>query len=395
MTREVRLTVKDINDSNRRLRFTQAVDNLAKAMKVPLTVKPRDKERGEKFAFFAQADLAEKWNLMFADVMDEVYLSLCTGLELPRVTTFSKAIGISDPEQAPPVSRAIIFRNRVVFNPETGLPIYREDFEKIIRAIERLLNRRLEKVDQKIVLNAVALGRVMARKLMKMSSAEIRKLRLKDLTHEGRNFDWISDSLAHQEKIMGPLYPEERDRMKAHYKKIGSMVEVAEQSMGDHITQMVQDTKHAVRRSIIDGVKARSSKTEIAQDLFNRFGSLNRDWQRIAETETVEAFNTAFLRESALKVRPGDKVYFKRVEMKDEFVCNYCQKIDGEIVLWVDTPLKDDKITDPIAKHAVWDGKSNVNRKAKDYWIPAGVSHPFCRGSWMPYFQPLQSGVLN
>lgn len=383
---EVRIRVLDINDSNRRPKFFRAVEGLAKAMDIPLTMRPRDKENGEKFVYTAEEELVAAWRRDFADALDTIYLTVCHSLDLPKVTTFSKAIGVQDPIQALPLSHAILYHNKVIFNPETGLPIYREDFNRIINAIERFLNKRLDPSAKKIVLNSVALGRVMARRLLKLDPAEIRKLKLKEVVYEEKPLDWIAESLERQNRLMGPLREDESARLSEHYKGISRMVEVAEQSMGDHITQMEEDAVHAVRRSIINGVKGRSSKTEIAQDLFNKFGDLNRDWGRIAETETVESFNNAFLKETAIMAEPGEKVYFRRVEMRDDYVCSYCEKIRGEVALYVNSPLSDDKIEDAVAKVAIWEGKNNIGRKAKNYWMPAGTVHPWCRGSWERFF---------
>lgn len=378
----VRLTVKDIDDTNRRVKFTQAVGSLAKAMRVPLTMKQRAREAGEKFVYQAEADLVEGWNREFAETLDAVYLTVCAALDLPRVTTFSKALDTEQASQLRTDAEAIIYKGRVVYNPETGRPIYRDDFEKIIRAIEKFLNKRLEPMGKRIVMNAVALGRVMARKLLRLDPEEVRRLALGEVKHADKTVPWLAETLERQNRLLGPLHPEETDRLADHYRGVAAAVEVAEQSMGDHITRMEEEARHAVRRSIIDGIKGRSSKAEVAQDLFNRFGSLNRDWGRIAETETVEAFNNAFLRESAITAPVGTKVYFRRVEMRDDFVCAFCERIRGAVALWSDVPLENDRIDDPVAKFAIWEGKNNVGRKARDYWLPAGTAHPWCRGSW-------------
>lgn len=392
--REVRLTIRDISDSNRKVKFTRAVGSLAKAMGVPLTVRQRERERGEKFVYAAEEELVQQWGFEFADTLDSIYVTLCVALDLPKVTTFTKAIDNGIKEMRP-VSEALWYRGKIVYNPETGFPIYREDFEKILRAIEKFLNRRLDKMGKHIVLHSVALGRVLARKLLTIDPAEVRKLKLSEVKHEDKPIEWMAESLERQNRLLGPLHPEERERLSNHYKKISTAVEIAEQSMGDHITQMEDSTLHAVRRSIIDGIKGRKSKTEVAQELFNRFGNLNRDWQRIAETETVSVFNNAFLRETVATAAIGEKVYFKRVEMRDQFVCKFCEKIRDQIVLWVESPLLSEKIDDPVAKVAIWEGKNNVGRKAKDYRTPAEGVHPYCRGSWQRYFPPKDKGQMT
>ena len=389
---EVRIVVTDITDENRRDKFAAAVESLSKAMKLPLTVKPRAEERAEQFVFRSHEELVGRWNLFMGDALDAVYLTVCRALDLPVIRTFSKAIGTPDPVQGRPAAEAIFYNGKVVFNPETGEPIYRDEFEKIIRSIERFMNRRLDPARKKIVLNAVSLGRILARRLETSPSTEIRKLGLGELQYNGKGYEWIEDDLARQDKLFGPARPEERDRMKAHYRGLARFVEAAEQSMGENITRMEDDVRHAVSRAILDGVKGRRGKGEVAQDLFDRFGALNRDWQRIAETEVVETANNAMLRETAAMAAPGEKVYFRRVEMRDKFVCKYCERIRGVIALWSDHPLLNDEIEDPIATVAIWEGKNNVGRKAAEYWVPSGTVHPWCRGSWERYYPPVGKG---
>jgi hypothetical protein len=54
----------------------------------------------------------------------------------------------------------------------------------------------------------------------------------------------------------------------------------------------------------------------------------------------------------------------------------------GTIVLWSDHPLLSDKIDDPIADYAIWDGK---NWDGKKEMVANGAFHPYCRGMWVRY----------
>lgn len=382
---DIRLTVAGITENNRRDKFLAATESLSKAMGLPLTIKPRDEEYAEDFVFKAEEDLVDGIAQRMGETLDAVYATVCDVFDLPLVTTFSKSI---EDESGPPrpVSEAIWYHGKILFNPETGKPIYRADFEKVIKALERFLSKRIDNEGRKIVLDSVALGRVMARKLMENPSAELWKVPLKEVEYQKRSVDWLAEDLARQDKLFGPASPDEREQMIEHYHRVAEAVELGEQSIGDHITKIEDDTKHAVRRTIVDGIASRESKSQIAQNLFNKMGELNRDWRRIAETETVNTFDNAFLREQAATAKAGEKLYFKRMEMRDGYVCGYCSKIRGLIALWVDHPLDDDKIDDPIAPVAIWEGKSNIGRKQAAWWAPAGVVHPWCRGSWMRYF---------
>lgn len=58
------------------------------------------------------------------------------------------------------------------------------------------------------------------------------------------------------------------------------------------------------------------------------------------------------------------------------------QKIKGAIALWSDIALPDEKINDPYADYAIWEGKENGE-------LPVGVVHPYCRGSWFRVYPEL------
>jgi hypothetical protein len=121
--------------------------------------------------------------------------------------------------------------------------------------------------------------------------------------------------------------------------------------------------------------------------LLDTFGTMNRDWRRIAVTEATENVNQGFVASCA----PGDKL--KRVE-RYRGACPFCRKIDGTVVTVVD-PAKADKDGDT----EIWVGKTNVGRSASPmrrgvaglerrapeelWWIAAGAMHPHCRGSWV------------
>ena len=127
--------------------------------------------------------------------------------------------------------------------------------------------------------------------------------------------------------------------------------------------------------------------TALQTKLFDNFSVQNRDWRRVALTESGEALNQGFI--ASL---PTDQMV-KRVEQY-KGVCPYCAKIDGRVmrVTTADDPDKDGE-TD------VWPGKNNVGRSASPrkrvgdllvprdpdelYWVPAGLAHPNCRGRYV------------
>jgi hypothetical protein len=122
--------------------------------------------------------------------------------------------------------------------------------------------------------------------------------------------------------------------------------------------------------------------------LFDEFGVLNRDFRRIAVTESGEMVNQGYV--SA--ITPGQ--YVRRQEAY-RGACDFCKSISGKIyqVVAPDASNKD-------GDTQVWPGKTNIGRSASAFkrvgdllirrepdemwWAASGVQHPHCRGSWSP-----------
>jgi len=129
-----------------------------------------------------------------------------------------------------------------------------------------------------------------------------------------------------------------------------------------------------------------ATTAKLQQTLFDKYGDMNRDWRRIALTETGEMSMQGFIASTAV----GRKV--RRLEMY-KGACPFCEKIHGTVMTVVDA----DK-PDKDGKTEVWTGKTNIGRSSSPnkrtengltprmehelWWIAAGVQHPHCRGSW-------------
>jgi ribosomal 50S subunit-associated protein YjgA (DUF615 family) len=161
----------------------------------------------------------------------------------------------------------------------------------------------------------------------------------------------------------------------------------------EHVTNFADTTRQRLRGVIMQHAEQQMLSIKgvpsqgLQAKLFDVFGTLNRDWRRIAVTEAGNCQLLGFLASLPL----GSKV--RRVEQYDK-ACAHCRKIDGKVleVVAPDHPNKD-----PDAQ--VWIGKTNVGRSAAPsrrvgnalvarspdelWWIPAGLMHPHCRGRWV------------
>lgn len=174
-------------------------------------------------------------------------------------------------------------------------------------------------------------------------------------------------------------------------------MEFAVTRCAENVRNLAEDARHKMRNLIAEHVTQRElgvpqvSGQALESKLLDKFGTLNRDWRRIAVTEAGEAQTQGYVASMA----PGTKV--KRVEQYRN-ACSFCRKIDGKVVTIVD-PAKEPKDWD----NEIWVGKSNVGRSAsprkrvgdafierepEEMWtIPAGLAHPHCRGRWVPTIQ--------
>ena len=173
------------------------------------------------------------------------------------------------------------------------------------------------------------------------------------------------------------------------------VLEFSANRAAEHVTSLADQARHQIRGIVARHVEARELGTEpgpsMQTELLDTFGSLNRDWRRIAVTEAGEAQAQGFIAAQA----PGTKV--KRFEQY-RGACGFCAKINGMVLEVVD-PADPDKDGDT----QVWVGKTNVGRSAapskrqgdilverdpsERWWIAAGTQHPHCRGSWLPVIQ--------
>lgn len=316
--------------------------------------------KGESFVYESQKEITEKFYKKVTDSARAVYNFVISYFDLPDIRIISKAGELKH-------------KGKILYNPETGLPIKESEWKKFIVELEKFLNRNYSGVGEKIVLSAESLGIILDR-LSKTNSLEaIRKMPLSTLKAKRYDVDWISDSIQNMKDKFGDVISRERQ----------GRIQIAMDSAAQRVTRVKDDMRNNIQQIIIDGIRDKQSKSVVAQNLFDKCASLNRDMQRIADSEVQMAANSAYCKEEVYNSKPDEKVYFKRFEMMDDNTCKQCKKLNGTIVLWSDVPLPDEHIRDPYAKYAIWEGKNEGS-------CPIGIVHPYCRGSWIRYYPDIE-----
>jgi hypothetical protein len=361
----IEIEIQDITPLNRKTKFRKAVFELSKSLNIsyPLIKSlPHKSHKPEPYFYNVQQQLSDRWVSFYGNILKNVYSVVTTALGLPIVTVETMRKAIDD--------GLLRYRGKVLYSPETGEPINKKDFEALIKAIENFLNRKTRKAGDQIVLDSVAMGKLLRRMSKYQTSKELETLTIEKLKYQGKTYDWIRESVKNIRNALG----EELTRQEqARY-------QVAQAWVGQKVTRINNDMREEIKDTILNGIRERRGKAQVSQDLFNRLGDLNKDWKRIADTEIVNSSNLAGILEEVNQRPAGEKVYFKRYELPG--CCDKCAKIDGMIVLWSDLPLDNDRIKDKYAKVAIWEGKPQDKRMTA---IVPGTMHPNCRGGWMPW----------
>lgn len=309
--------------------------------------------KGESFVYKAQEELTDKYFKELTNRTRAIYNFVIDYFDLPDIRIVSKA-------------GELRHKGKILYNPESGLPIKEADWKKFVVELEKYLNRNYTGIGKKIVLSAESLGIILDR-LSKTNSFEaMKKMSLAQIKAKRYDVDWISESVKNMEDKFGDVISRERQ----------ARIQVAIDSAAQRVTRVSDDLRNNIQQIIIDGVRDKQSKSVVAQNLFDKCASLNRDMQRIADTEIQMAATNSYIKEEVYNTPKNEKVYFKRFEMMDANTCKKCRKINGTVVLWSDVPLPDEHIKDEYAKIAIWEGKTGG-----DY--PESIMHPYCRGTWI------------
>lgn len=352
---------KSTRYDNLYLRFTNFdKEKIEKALhKVSLSLDTNMKTvQGEKFLYKAEEELTDKLFRELSQKTLAIYNFVISYFDLPDIRIVSKS--------------KLKWKGKVIYNPENGKPISTKEWQRFITELEKFLNRNYSGIGEKIILSGEALGAILERLSKTNSLSAIKKMHLSELKIKRKDVDWISESVKNLKDVFGESITRER----------AARIQVAIDSAAQRVTRVKDDMRNNIQQIIIDGVRDKSSKSVVAQNLFDKCASLNRDMQRIADTELQIATNTAYIKEEVYNTKPEEKVYFERYEVLDDNTCKKCQKLKGAIALWSDVPLPNERIKDPYAKYAIWEGKLDGD-------APIATVHPWCRGSWVRVFPEL------
>ncbi len=360
----IKLEIAHITPKNKVEKFQKAIKELSKELKIPATIEPKENNNKESFPCQAQYDLYNQYVERFGLIMDDLYSRVCATLGMRPASTFKKAIDPNAPK---------LLRNEILWNPETGQPITQKEIDRLLNAIDKFMNRNMGPMKREFTLSQASIGKILANLRESSTYDDIRKIPLNELKYKKKPWDFYN------------TYGKLNDAFPGDYERL----KFRERVVGNYIQDVTESTRKKIRDTIDQGYLAGKPKSEISADLFYRFGELNRDWDRTVDTEAVNIFNAEYIDEQKKDVQPGEELYFIRREYNDNKTCSFCIKATQEPIIakWSDIPLQDDKIKDPVASIAIWNGKTNYGVKRDDWLWPEGTVHVKCRGMWDRYFE--------
>lgn len=318
--------------------------------------------KGEPFMFKSQEDLTNRIISHFLKTTRKLYLFIIKYFDLPEIDVMTKS--------------TMIWKGKIIYNPETGKPLTNIEWNKFVKALDDFVNRNYKGIGDRIILSSETLGRILDRMAKYNTLKNITELKLEDIKYSGKTFDWISESVKNLKNTFG----ESLDRTQT------ARIEVMQQSATQYIKNIEDQLKNKIKQTLIDGIKNRESKTQVSQNLFNNCVGINRDFQRWADSEVQAAATKAYIAEVVYN-SPDKDVYFKRREIVDDNTCTQCKTLNGVVVKYSKVPLTDEHIKDDFAKYAIWDGKTTGH-------IPETIQHPYCRGCWLQY-SPMKSPIVD
>lgn len=250
---------------------------------------------------------------------------------------------------------------KVFISPKTGKPLTKKQWETVLGSLDKAMVRIFKNTPDALVKKALMLGKILQG--MEYEQRERQRLAAID--------EW-------------PDVPQDSQWRNA--------LAFGEANSAELIVDLRQRARKAIAGSINEAIQNRKTTKQLESDLFDDFADLNRDWRRIAETEIADNVNNGILLSELDDVEEDETRYM--IGISGPGACAHCENlIAGQVVVLVSEPMAGGFVTVKGTRYpAVWPGKSNVGRKAANYWATAPL-HPHCRCSWTRYYPEMAAFI--
>lgn len=269
-------------------------------------------------------------------------------------TISAKWIGVEKASTDP-----FLLNKRIFINPTTGKPLTKGQWKIIKRDILKVFNYIYAPEEERIALHALSMGKVLKGMSIE-DSLSSGYLSIKDA---------IDDTMS---KLKGPQWT--------------NTVMFAQQHAGELITNITQTQYKKIHDTLQNGIKNRVNHGELRDNLFDKFGEMNRDWRRIAETEIGTAMNNGKLITEMERAKEGETIFMKGISSSE--ACPFCvSMVNNQIVVLLPEPptTGDQVVVNGETYTAIWPGKDNYGRARANWWVASGTQHPHCRCTWVKH----------
>ncbi len=248
---------------------------------------------------------------------------------------------------------------KTFLNPRTGKPLTIKEWKVIQKDLERVFGKLYASQQDAMVNQAVAMGKVL------------------------RNMDAAVRIAAPLASLGVDLF----SRVVSEDDEYRNIVDWATIHTGELIQEVTGRSRRSIVEMIMQGYQNKVTPRQLEAQLFDKMSDLNKDWRRIAETETAINFNSGYL-QATLEQRVEETAPIYMLGISGAGACEFCRNnVDGKIFVLLQSPPPSGEmvIIDGIEYVAIWPGKGNLGRKRADWWVSSGVQHPNCRCTFTEY----------
>lgn len=335
-------------------KYSAAVDALAKAMRIT-SVRNSTHEHPEPTPYRALEELSQIVARKVTAGLNLIYRNIVTSW---LRTGARKSLNDGDLSKAID-SEPFKLNGQTYINPRTGAPMTVAEYKAITEDLTKVFGYLFGETEEMLVKRAMALGHI----LQTMDPAQA-----------------VNTTYSDAMDIYTHVGPSESEQYAAQ-----------EQFASQHTAELIQDISSSARRrimsTILESQKTQDSAAELEHKLFENFSEMNRDWRRIAQTESANNFNNGYLVGIREKTPVNTPIFMQGVSAAT--ACPWCQeRVNRRVVVLLDAAPSSGEsvVVDGRTYPAIWPGKDNFGRKRSEWWVAAGTQHPHCRCSWIQYF---------
>lgn len=249
---------------------------------------------------------------------------------------------------------------KIYISAKTGKPLTNKEWQLMLRSLDKYFVAIFKNTPEMLVKKAMALGKILERMdYQNRINTPLEDIKFKPI--EG-NEDWKNIKL------------------------------YGEQNSAEYIVWLSTNSRKRIATTINSAIKNGDGPQNLASKLFDEFGSMNRDWRRIAMTEISYNVTNGILLTELEQAEPGETIFMQGISGPE--ACPFCKNnINGKIFVLQTKPTdKKEIVIDGVKYPIIFPGLTNVDVK-KANWRPTIAAHPHCLCVYIRYYPEMKKSV--